>query len=313
MQYIIKYVQCCCEKLKTLVAIPAYNEETSIGSVVLKARQHADKVIVVDDGSMDHTAEIAELAGAEVIRHLKNSGYGAALKTCFAAAQKNDAEVLIILDADGQHDPAHLKSVSAPILSGEADIVIGSRFLETPKNIPKYRVFGMKVLDKLTSISSNHNGGKVSDSQSGFRAYSKKAYVSIDPRSKGMGAGSEILIDAQEKNLRIKEVPIIVRYDVGKHSDNPVTHGARVVMTIVRTISQRRPLLFFGATGSAMLIGGFVTGWHTMELYNPNKPFPTGTALITVIFLITGAFTLLTGIILYSLEDTIQRIVKKTR
>jgi len=297
--------------LKTLVAIPAYNEETAIGSVVLKARQHADKVIVVDDGSLDHTAEIAELAGAEVIRHLKNSGYGAALKTCFAAAQKNDAEVLIILDADGQHNPDHLKNLSAPILSGEADIVIGSRFLEKPKNIPKYRIFGMKVLDKLTSVSSNHKTDKVSDTQSGFRAYSKKAYASVDPRSKGMGAGSEILIDAQEKNLRIKEVPITVRYDVGKHSNNPVYHGVNVMMTLVRTVSQRRPLLFFGATGSVMLLGGLILGIDVLDLFNKNRTLPMGTALVTVILTISGMFTLLTGIILYSLEDSIRRIMKK--
>jgi hypothetical protein len=169
----------------------------------------------------------------------------------------------------------------------------------------------MKVLNKLTSISSNHHGRQVSDTQSGFRAYSKKAYISVDPKSKGMGAGSEILIDAREKNLRIKEVPITVRYDVGKHSDHPVYHGVNVMMTLVRTVSQRRPLLFFGATGSFLLIAGLFTGFHVMDIYNRNQVLPTGNALVAVTLTITGSFTLLTGIILYSLEDSIKRAMGK--
>lgn len=298
--------------MRICAGIPAYNEETSIGSVVLKTRKHADRVFVVDDGSIDRTAEIAELAGAKVIKHEQNGGYGAAVRTCFEEARRTDANVLIILDADGQHDPDYLPQLTSPILLGEADIVIGSRFLTDWDNIPRYRVFGMKVLDQLTNLAGQKTYN-VSDTQSGYRAYSKKAYSGIDLTENGMGVGSEILLKAEEKNLRIKEVPINVRYDVGKHSSNPVTHGIHVITAIVRTISQRRPLLFFGSTGTALLLGGLLMGLHVVGMFNQSGSLPVGNALVTVLLTISGLFIILTGVILYAIEDSVRRAIGKSK
>jgi glycosyltransferase involved in cell wall biosynthesis len=220
--------------------------------------------------------------------------------------------VLIILDADGQHNPDCMPKLTKPILSGEADIVIGSRFIENTSKIPAYRVMGMKVLDKLTNLSG-HKEHKVSDSQSGYRAYSRNAYANIYLTEKGMGVGSEILMKAHEQNMKITEVPITVRYDVSKHSNHPITHGFNVAMTIVRTISQRRPLLFFGVTGLIMLLFGLFFGFHVIDMYNRNQGLPVGNALIAVTLTITGSFTMLTGIILYALEDSIRRAIGKNK
>jgi glycosyltransferase involved in cell wall biosynthesis len=148
------------------VILPAYNEEVSIGSMVLRTRQYADRVLVIDDGSTDRTAEVAELAGAEVIRHPINRGKGAALRSGFHAAR--EADVIVTMDSDGQHHPSEISKLIAPILEGEADVVNGSRYMNgNGKNTPRYRRLGQKVLDRATNFSS---GLDVTDSQSGFRA-----------------------------------------------------------------------------------------------------------------------------------------------
>ena len=169
--------------MKIIAALPAYNEEVAVGSVVLRAGEHVEKVIVVDDGSTDRTKEVAELAGAVVVRHGSNAGYGAAIKSCFQKAKELDADILVILDADGQHDPDEIPHVLQPIYEG-VDIVIGSCFITNGNSIPAYRKFWMMVLNSATNAGSKN---KVSDSQSGFRAYSKNAIGSLRFRRNGMG------------------------------------------------------------------------------------------------------------------------------
>jgi glycosyltransferase involved in cell wall biosynthesis len=116
-------------KPKVILAIPAYNEEVAIGSVVARSKKYVDKVIVVDDGSKDHTVEIAKLVGAEVVSHKVNGGYGAAIKTCFEAAKANCADAMIIIDADGQHNPDDIPTLINEMVTRKSDIVIGSRFV----------------------------------------------------------------------------------------------------------------------------------------------------------------------------------------
>ena len=158
--------------------IPAYNEGLVIGSVVLQARQHADRVIVVDDGSSDRTAAIARLAGADVIEMPENGGKAKAMMAGFARARDLGYEVVVMLDGDGQHDPDEIPVVAAPVLAGEADLVIGSRFLNSGADIPRYRVAGQKVLNGFTNLSTRVHGGdgfSTTDSQSGFRALGRRA------------------------------------------------------------------------------------------------------------------------------------------
>ncbi len=189
----------------TIACIPAYNEEQSIAKIILGSKKYVDIIVVVDDGSSDATSDIAHSLGAHVVRHEQNEGYGAALRTCFRVAREIGADRMVIIDADGQHDPEEIPKLLLPLSRG-ADLVIGSRFCNgNGKDIPAYRKIGMKVLDITTSIAG---GISVTDSQSGFRAYSKRAIDSICIDENGMSAGSEILLQAKNLNFCAKEVPI---------------------------------------------------------------------------------------------------------
>jgi len=294
--------------MNVIAVIPAYNEEIAIGSVVLKTKPHVDTVFVVDDGSCDETAAIAEAAGAVVMRHEMNGGYGAALKSCFEIAKKTNTDAMIILDADGQHNPNDIARLIEPILNNEADIVIGSRFIcNIQNNVPAYRKVGMKIID---SIANKDMKTKVSDTQSGFRAYSKKAVFSICISELGMGAGAEILIDASSKKLRIAEVPISVRYDVGKSSQHPIVQGFSVISSLIRLIAERHALLSFGLIGIAILIFGVYEGITVVQIYNAKQALAIGTALISVLLTLIGTYMMFTGVILYVVNDLLERKLK---
>ena len=176
------------KKMKILAAIPCFNEEATIGSVVIKAKRHVDEVVVIDDGSIDETARIASEAGAKVIKHGGNKGYGAAIQSCFRYAKENNFDAMVILDGDGQHNADEIPHVLEPILDGTADISVGSRFLEEKhKNkVPLYRRFGIAVITWFTNLGSGKSR-RVVDAQSGFRAYSRRAIEKIDPKDEGMG------------------------------------------------------------------------------------------------------------------------------
>ena len=216
---------------RIIVGIPAYNEEQFVGAVVLGSRKYADQVIVVDDGSTDNTAHVAESSGARVIRFSVNRGYGKAIITCFQAAKVQNADVLVTLDGDGQHDPNDLPIVLGPILDGEADLIIGSRFLNRSNNIPGYRKFGINAITFLYNFGSSL---KVSDSQSGFRAYNKRIMDVIYLNETGMGVSVEVIIQAREKGFRIKEIPIHCSYLPNSSTLNPLGHGLGVALTLVK-------------------------------------------------------------------------------
>ncbi|WP_319592643.1 glycosyltransferase family 2 protein [Methanosarcina flavescens] len=240
------------------VVLPAYNEEVSIGSIVLLTSQYADNVIVVDDGSSDRTAEVAGKAGAEVVRHETNRGKGAALKTGFTAAADLGADVIVTMDSDGQHNPAEIPRLVAPILKGEADMVNGSRYLNgLDKNTPAYRRVGQTILDGVTNLNS---GLRITDSQSGFRAFSASTKDVFRFTAKGMAIESEMLADAGRHGLRITEVEIGVRYDVDGSTENPIKHGLGVLMMVLKDIEFNRPLYYLTLPGSILGIIGLIMG-----------------------------------------------------
>ena len=216
--------------VKSVAIIPAYNEEVALGSIILRTLQYVDEVIIVNDGSDDKTVDVAKLAGAEIINHATNLGKGEALKSGFSAI--GDADVVVTIDADGQHNPDEIPSLIKPIIEDGADLVNGSRYLNGPEeNTPAYRRVGQQVLDNATNISA---GIKVTDSQSGFRAFSPAACKVFRFYDTGFGIESEMLVDVAEAGLKIVEVPITVRYDVDGSTKNPVTHGVGVLLKIIK-------------------------------------------------------------------------------
>jgi len=217
--------------VKIVAAIPCLNAEPFIGDVVTKTRKYIARVIVVDDGSRDATARIARAAGALVVSHGVSKGYGESIKSCFEEARKNDAEILVILDGDGQHNPDEIPRLTMPVIGSEANLVIGSRFLSVESNIPQYRELGIKFITCLFNLGSKI---KLTDAQSGFRAYGKEVLNAFPLIEKGMGISVEVIIKARAKGFTIKEVPISCSYHEGSSTMNPVLHGLIVVVAVMK-------------------------------------------------------------------------------
>lgn len=293
----------------TIAAMPAYNEERSIAKMVLGCQKYVDKVVVVDDGSADATAEISKALGAFVVRHKRNEGYGAALRSCFKAARELGADRMVIIDSDGQHNPSEMPKLLKPIESG-VDLVIGSRFCNgNGKNIPVYRKVGMKVLDTATRAAGGIN---VTDSQSGFRAYGKRAIDQIRIDENGMSAGSEILLQAKDNNLSVEEVEIQCRYDVEDAStENPVSHGVRVLINIFHDMELRKPLYYFTVPGSVLAIIGILMGLNFLRIFYHGGSLSFGPTLLMILLTLVGSFMMFTGIILHSLCNLISQSMKK--
>jgi len=279
---------------KIIAGIPAYNEGKYIGSLILRIRKYADIVIVVDDGSNDNTSETAGLAGAEVFRHETRKGKGAAVQTIFAEAKKREPDVLVLLDADFQHNPDEVPSVIKPILNGY-DLSIGSRTAQSDKT-PRFRRIGQKVLLFLSRFISK---SRVTDSESGFRAFSKKAISEMQLTESGFAVETEMLAKATERNLKITEVPISNIYTGDGSTLNPVRHGVGVFNRILVMISERRPLLFFSLFGGFFLALGLAAGIMVIRLmFFESGVLATGTALVSILFITVGLLTIFTGIIL---------------
>jgi glycosyltransferase involved in cell wall biosynthesis len=285
-----------------VAVIPAYNEERFIGSVVLRARQYVDLVIVVDDGSSDGTANLAQLAGATVVKHAINSGKGAALNTGFRKAQELFMpSVIVMMDGDWQHKPEELSKVVEPALNGDADIVIGSRYLMNTSKVPLKRILGHWGFNWLLN---NLSGAPVTDSQSGFRAFSQKAIRQIKFGSAGFSVESEMQFLARDHDLVIEEVAITIRYD-DQPKRSVLSHGMKVLNGILRLVGQHRPLLFFSLTGLMVLMIGFGLGLHVLNIYYSTQEFAMGTALMSLFFGINGTLILSVGIMLHSIRALI--------
>ena len=289
--------------MKITIGIPAYNEEKNIALIITKLKKITDSIIVCDDGSSDLTGEIARELGAIVISHPKNMGYGAAIRSLFLKATELDLDGLITMDADGQHRIEDVNSVFKPINDEVADIVIGSRFLDKKsEEMPNYRKVGIKIITKITNLSIKE---KLTDSQSGFRAYSKKALQKVIPSDVGMGVSTEILIKASNLELKVAEVPIKVHYDVDTSTHNPVSHGTSVILSTIKFTSIHNPLKFYGIPGIIFLIIGLGFIAWTIQIYVTSQQIITNVSLIGIGCIVLGAVLLMTAVILFSIVTVV--------
>lgn len=294
---------------KIYVVVPAYNEERFIGSVVLDARGYCQQVIVVDDGSADETARIAELAGALVIRHEHNLGKGAAINTALREAIRQQPDVIVMLDADGQHSPGEILRVAAPVLLEGADIVIGSRYLGSPMHTPRHRIWGHRVFNSLTHLAS---GVSTSDSQSGFRAFSPRAVEKIAFQSQGFSVESEMQFLINQYGLRLVEVPITIHY-MDRPKRNVWMHGMTVLNGVLLLVGQYRPLFFFSIFGGIFLFAGLAWGAYVVDIYRRVQVLAVGYAMISILLTILGSLLLSTGFILHSVRGLITGLNNQSR
>jgi len=290
--------------MKIVIGIPAYNEEKNIAGLLIKLKKISSDIIVCNDGSNDLTSKIAKELDAIVIDHEKNLGYGSAIKSIFLKAHEINADILVTFDADGQHRIEDINLVLEPIKNNIADMVIGSRFLNNNQEIPKYRKIGIKAITKLTNVTG---GTKITDSQSGFRAYNKKTLDKIRPQESGMGISTEILIKAQKADFKISEVPITILYEGDTSTHNPISHGSSVILSTLKYVAIERPLVFYGIPGVIFFLIGLAFGVWTIQIYSEEGQVITNIALVGVSGVMMGTILMLTATILYSIVSVVKK------
>jgi glycosyltransferase involved in cell wall biosynthesis len=281
-----------------VACIPAFNVESTIAKVLVGTSKSVRTVLVCDDGSKDMTGEIARGFGVEVITHPRNLGYGAALASLFTRAMALGADVVVTIDADGQHDPGCIPSLVEPIIKGDADIVVGSRFSRGEVGgMPAYRRAGIGAITRLTQTNSF---SELTDAQSGLRAIRGSALAKLVPTEQGFGASTEILMKAKENGLRLKEVPVVIDYTVAKPStSNPFYHGVEVMLSTVKHLSTRHPLIFYGVPGLSALVIAVVFWIWTFQIFAATRAVVTNVTLVAIGATLVGLMLLTTAIILW--------------
>jgi len=301
--------------IKTIAGIPAYNKEHSIGSIIHGAEEYVDEVIVVDDGSIDRTSKFAQQTDATIIRHETNQGKAAAVQTIIKEAIKMDADVLVLLDADFQHDPDEIPLLIRPILEDGYDFVLGSRKLRESKRegngkIPFYRPWGQFVLMVCSHTLSKK---KYSDPESGFRALSRRAMEVMKFEKEGFFVESEMLYLVGKNGLKTTEVPITEIYTEDSSTLNPFKHGFGNLGKAITYISEKRPLFFFGIAGAVFAVIGLIEGAWVLYIANAGRGVAVGSALVSVLFIVIGVFSVLTGLILNALTRVIVNVITEEK
>jgi len=295
-------------KAKIIAGIPAFDESYHIEAVVRDTKKYVDEVIVIDDGSSDDTADKARRAGATVVQHPYNKGYGVSIQDIFTEARKRNPDILVILDADGQHDPHEIPNLIKPVLAGY-DFVVGTRQKQS-SYIPFYRRIGQGLILRSVKVLT---ADQLTDSECGFRAFSRKAITTLDLKENGMAVSAETVVEAARKKLRVTEVPVTVIYNKDGSTLNPFSHGLSVITRIIVMISERRPLFFFGLAGIILFIFGLGAGIFALNLYTSSAYLSVGWTLIAIFFIIIAIFCIFTGLILHTISSIIRSALSGER
>ncbi len=288
-----------------IVCIPAYNEQNLIVDVIRQVRPFVDEIVVCDDGSTDETEQKARSEGVHVIRHQKNLGKGGAMKSLFDYAKNIGADIMITMDGDGQFLPEEIPRMMEPVIKQKADVVLGYRF-DDANDMPTYRKFGNKFLDKMTSLASEL---PFRDTQGGFRAYSKKAIQLIQFSTNGFGVDSEIVVNASKQNLKIVEEKVTVIYNTGGKTSTktPVVHISEVLKTILEMVAIYHPLKYLGIPGLFFIIIGMFVGIFVLITFNDTRYFSIPFMLISIATTILGLLLLLMSVVLFSISKSVNQ------
>jgi len=297
------------DRVKTVAIIPAWNEESTIAKVILRAKQHVDNVIVCDDGSTDMTPLIAEALGAMVIRHAERRGKGEALRTLSKEVMELGPDIIVALDGDGQHDPDEIPLLVKPIEAGESEVVIGSRYVDGGKmDAPWYRRLGLWALNFLYGKAT---GLPVKDTQSGFRAYSQKAFgLLIKYDANGYGVEGEQLMLAAKNGFKVTEVPISAKYrNLKTTSKKPaLLQGADLIATLLRIVVEERPLKYLGLPGIGLTSLGAMLGLYLLWMFNITRYFSVLIALLAAVMLTVGMVLVVFAITLHGLKRVSEKL-----
>lgn len=291
---------------RVIAVIPAFNEAHSIGKVLERVGKHVSEIIVVDDGSTDGTGDIASSMGVTVLRNARNMGKGFALKRGFLECLRKAPHVVITLDADGQHDPNDIPNLLLPINEKRADIVIGSRYVKGSRmDAPLVRKIGLATIN---SLNKHLLSSSVIDSQSGFRAYSKRTF-NLLVSSAGYGAEVEQLNELHAHGFKVAEVPVSIQYkDLVKTSKrNFILHGVSIASTILRIAIETRPLLYFGVAGLSLIVSFALASYFTIYYFNTTGYFSIPLALIAIGLGVIGSMFLLVSFVFYVLKRIKER------
>ena len=288
---------------KTVAIIPAYNESKNIINIINQVKKYVTTVIVVDDGSNDDTFLKALNTKVRVIKNNRNRGKGAALKRGLIECIRYNPDIVVTIDADGQHIADDIPRLVQPIKEGIADMVIGSRYnSRSLHEIPVVRGMGLSLINFLNKSLMKID---IQDTQSGFRAYNRMMLGIIsDYDCSGYGAETEQLAQADSYGLNIMEVPVTIRYKgLGTTSKkNPFAHGTHIVSTILKVMIEKRPLLFFGLGGVLIILSSLLPLTNLLSIFNETRYFSIPLAMIVLGLTFIGSMLILISFVLYALK-----------
>jgi glycosyltransferase involved in cell wall biosynthesis len=285
--------------MKITAILPAFNKEVHIGTLVLQTKKYVDNVVVIDDGSSDRTGEMAKLAGAKVIRHPSKMGNGAALKSGFEYVGRNGAKVIVTMDFDGELNPDYIPILINPIIKGEADVVNGSMHMEKSHF---YQFIGKYNLDNVLNSNTRLS---TTDTQSGIQAFARHTLTAFKFKSNGKTTGNDMLKDAANAGLRVKEVEIGMKQSVDFTTPN---HGNYIIKTLVKMLEDIelcRPLYYLTIPGMLCTIFGMGLGLDILKDFFIGENLKFWPMLFMIVLTLLGVFMAFTGIILHSVSRMI--------
>jgi glycosyltransferase involved in cell wall biosynthesis len=291
---------------KITMILPVCNQETSIGSLVLLSKLYVNNVIVIDDSSVDRTAEIAKKAGAEVIVHEAQKGKCEALKTGFKASVDLGADIIVIMDSEGQHNPIDIPLLVAPIIEGDAEMVNGSRYLN---GLGKHTHVYSRVDQTLQETTAQTNpDNKITDPQSGFRAFTASTTDIFRFTTQDINIESKMLEDAREAGVRIKEVEIGILRDFEEPGKNPVQRIQGLLKTIKDDIETNTSLYYNSVPGFALATCGFYMGFKFLESFFAGVgSLNFGPTFLMIFLAVFGMYLTFRGIVMHSIVRVIRQ------